>query len=337
MLLYDLPKAELHCHLDGSVPIRVLKRICREKGIPVQENQEEFCNQVQAGENCKSLTEYLEKFELPLRCMTAEEDFFETAYETAAEAAEENVRYMEIRFAPLLSETDTLSGEQMIEAAAAGLEKARKEKGIYASLILCGMRHFQEGRNLRTLELARRFLGKGVCGLDLAGDESAFPNEKFLDYFRKAVQEEIPLTVHSGECGRKENILLAAEYKAMRIGHGIAMKGDRDLQEIIQRKGIGVEMCPSSNLQTKAVSEWREYPIREFMENGVAVSVNTDNRTVTNTNLTTEFQKLEKYCALTEKEAGMLTRQAVDMSFAEMSVKKELIRQIKAWESSLIR
>ena len=109
------------------------------------------------------------------------------------------MRYLELRFAPLLSESESLTAESIIEASAAGLEKAFREKGIYASLIICGMRHFPEKDNFRTLELGKKYLGRGVCGADLAGDESAYSNEQFLEYFKSAGKYEIPFTVNSGE------------------------------------------------------------------------------------------------------------------------------------------
>ncbi len=328
MWIERLPKVELHCHLDGSVPVPVLKRLCLAGNVAIPGDDAEFRKLIEAGEDCGSLTEYLRAFDLPLQCLRTEEAFFTASYETAANAAKEGVCYLELRFAPLLSETSKLPAEGIIEAAAAGLEKAALEQGIHAAFILCGMRHFKEAENFRTLKLAKQYLDRGVCGLDLAGDESAFPNEAFQEYFRRASREDIPFTVHSGECGRKENIELAVSYGAGRIGHGIAMKGDVRLQEKIAASGIGVEMCPSSNLQTKAVTGWEEYPFREFLDRGVNVSVNTDNRTVTNTTVTTELKLLQEHFNLTSGEAAELMKRSMDVSFAQESTKKIVKKKI---------
>lgn len=328
MWMEELPKVELHCHLDGSIPVPVLKKLCLLGDVAAPENDAEFRKLIEAGEDCDSLTEYLKAFDLPLRCLRTERAFFAASCETVASAAEEGVRYLELRFAPLLSETPDFPAESIIESAIAGLEKAVSELDIHAAFILCGMRHFKETENLRTLELAKKYLHRGVCGLDLAGDESAFPNEGFWEYFRRASREDIPVTIHSGECGRKENIELAAAYGARRIGHGIAMKGDVKLQEKIARAGIGVEMCPSSNLQTKAVAGWEDYPFREFLDRGVNISVNTDNRTVTNTTVTKELQLLQEHFHLTQEEAGELMKRSMDVSFAAESIKKMIKKQI---------
>ena len=336
MWLEKLPKVELHCHLDGSIPIPVLKKLCLMGGVAIPQNDMEFRQLIEAKEDCESLTEYLQAFALPLNCLKTEEAFLIASYETVAKAAEEGTRYLELRFAPLLSETENLPAEKIIEAAVAGLQKAMKEHHIDAGFILCGMRHFHEKQNMRTLDLAKKYLHNGVCGLDLAGDESAFPNEQFASYFQKAAKYDVPFTIHAGECGRSENIKLAVQYGAKRIGHGIAMRGDTDLQNTLIKHGVGVEMCPSSNMQTKAVSNWACYPFREFLEQGLAISINTDNRTVTNTTMTKELQVLQKQCHLTKQEAGALMKQAIDISFAEESIKKMIQEEILAWEKAYI-
>lgn len=327
-----LPKVELHCHLDGSIPVPVLKRLCLMEAVEVPGDDAQFRKLIEAGEDCGSLTEYLRAFDLPLKCLRTEEAFFIASYETVVNAAEEGVRYLELRFAPLLSESPGMPPEMIIEASVAGLKKAVSEREIESAFILCGMRHFEEAENFRTLELARKYLGKGVCGLDLAGDESAFPNERFREYFRKAARADIPVTIHSGECGRKENIELAIAYGAKRIGHGIAMQGDVKLQEQVERSGIGVEMCPGSNLQTKAVPCREAYPFREFLDRGICLSVNTDNRTVTNTTMTRELEHMVRYFHMTRREAVQIMKRSMDVSFAEESTKKTVKEKIDEWE-----
>lgn len=336
MWLEKLPKIELHCHLDGSIPISVLKKLCLLGDIAIPQNDIEFRKLIEAKEDCESLTEYLQAFALPLKCLKTEDAFFIASYETVAKAAQEGTRYLELRFAPLLSETKDLPAEKIIEAAIAGLQKATKEYHMDAGFILCGMRHFHEKQNMRTLDLAKKYLQRGVCGLDLAGDESAFPNEQFATYFQKAIQYDVPFTIHAGECGRSENIKLAVQYGAKRIGHGIAMRQNTSLQNAVIRHGVGVEMCPSSNMQTKAVSSWENYPFREFLEQGVLISINTDNRTVTNTTMTKELQLLQKQFHLTCQEAGTLMKQALTTSFVEESTKKEIQKEILAWEKAYI-
>lgn len=323
-----LPKIELHCHLDGSIPEAALRRLCRRHGIQVPEEEEEFLRLVQVSGDCESLREYLRAFELPLRCLQREEDFFEAARAAVNTAAEENTRHLELRFAPLLSETKQLSAEMAVEAVLAGMKEAEKENSISTGLILCAMRHFPERENLRTLELAVKYRNQGVCALDLAGDESAYPNAQFESFFRRVRQAGQTFILHAGECGCAENVRLAAEWGAARIGHGIAMQGDRKLQEQAAKRQVGIELCPKSNVQTKAVSSIQSYPLREFAGNGVKLSINTDNRTVTDTCLSEELRLLHTYCGLTENEAKEIMRQSADMSFAEASVKAAVRKEL---------
>ncbi len=330
MWTQNIPKVELHCHLDGSIPLSVIKGLCQKEKIAIPGSEKAFRKLVEADENCKSLCEYLEAFKLPLSCLATEESFYEAAYGEALEASKEGVLYQELRFSPLLSEKPGLSSESIIEAAIEGLVRAKAECGIHVELLLCGMRHFTEAQNFRILELTKKYLSWGVCGADLAGDEAAFANEKFLSYFKRASAMDIPFTVHAGECRRAKNIEIAVLEGARRIGHGIAMSGNEQLLEILCKKNIGVELCPNSNVQTKAVSSWQDYPFREFLERGIKISINTDNRTVTNTTITNELNVLKEKFALTIEEAAAIMKQAMETSFAEESLKKDIIKKLSS-------
>ncbi len=337
MWLKKLPKIELHCHLDGSIPISTLKKLCYMENISIPENEDAFRKLIEVNDDCKSLLEYLKAFDLPLKCLKTEKAFFIASYETAVQASKEGVRYLELRFSPLLSEHQNLSSEKIIEACISGLKKAYADTGIIANLILCGMRHFSEKDNLRILELAKKYLNIGVCGVDLAGDEAGFNNELFEGYFRKAYLQNIPFTIHSGECGRKKNIELAIKYGAKRIGHGIAMQGDKELQKEVIKNGIGIEMCPSSNLQTKAALSFNEYPFNEFFEQGVNISINTDNRTVTNTSIIKELKISQKYFNLSKSDIVTLMEQSLKVSFANADIKKILMNELDEWKKEFIQ
>ncbi|EEQ60134.1 adenosine deaminase [Clostridiales bacterium 1_7_47FAA] len=332
MWIDSIPKVELHCHLDGSIPADVLLQLCRKGMVRVPQAREDFLKLVRADEECGSLADYLKSFEIPLRCLKSEEAFYQAAYHTACAASGENVRYMEIRFAPLLSASDALPAQAVIEAVAAGLSRARTETGIICAILLCGMRQFTDEMNLKNLELAKAYLGKGVAGVDLAGDEAAYPNELFREYFARAGEAGIPFTIHSGECGRARNIELAVEYGAARVGHGIAMRGNPRLQELCREKHVGVEMCPKSNLQTGAVAGIGEYPLREFLDNGLLVSLNTDNRTVTGTTVSQELGLMEEHFRLTKEEGKAVMKNAIRTSFADQWTKEKIAREIDSWE-----
>lgn len=310
-----LPKVELHCHLDGS-----LSREFVEARLGRTVSQKEL----QVEESCTSLAEYLEKFSLPGLCLMDEKGLEDAGYDVLKGMSKENVLYAEIRFAPLLSETADMNCRKVIEALLKGLERGKKEFCIDFGVITCAMRHHSQEENFRMLKTAREYLGCGVCAADLAGAEAAYPMNEFMELFRNARKLEMPFTIHAGECGSVQNIIDAVAAGAGRIGHGIAMKGHYHLQRELADKRIGIEMCPISNLQTKAVQSPEEYPIREFLNAGVKVSVNTDNRTVSNTTLTKELQFIQKTYGITDEEILLLMKNAAETVFAGDAIRERL-------------
>ena len=165
------------------------------------------------------------------------------------------------------------------------------------------------------IRTAREYLGNGVCAADLAGAEAIYPMSEFMELFGQAKKLGMPFTIHAGECGNVQNILDSVEAGALRIGHRIAMRGNSEVQKMIREKGIGVEMCPISNLQTKAVESESQYPLREFLDNGIKVTINTDNRTVSNTTMTKELQFIQEHYRITDEEIRLMMINAVDTAF----------------------
>ena len=313
------PKVELHCHLDGSLSRGFIEKRLGRKVLQ---------SELSVSEDCRSLNEYLEKFDLPGKCIMDETGLKEAGYDVLKSMKQENVCYAEIRFAPLLSETPDMNCNKVIEALLAGLEKGKRDFGVEYGVITCAMRHHSEEENARMLRTAREYLGHGVCAADLAGAESLYPMSEFMELFKKTKALGMPFTLHAGECGNVQNILDSVEAGAGRIGHGIAMRGHADVQKELQKKGIGIEMCPISNLQTKAVAGPEEYPIREFLDGGLKVTVNTDNRTVSDTTMTKELEFIQKTYGIRDDEILCLMKNAADVAFATDSVKDKLYRMM---------
>lgn len=318
--IIKLPKIDLHCHLDGSLSVQLVRELSGDRSITA--------GQLQVQDDCRSLSEYLEKFSIPLTCLQTEKGLERAGYCLLEEADKENVRYMEVRFAPMLSVHEGLSCRQVIESVKKGLEKGYRQYGIHSNIIVCAMRHHSEEQNLKVLKAARELLGEGVCALDLAGDEAAFATSSFRELFIRAARWDMPFTIHSGECGSLENVKEAYELGAKRIGHGIALQKDRELMKKFAEKGIGIEMCPTSNLQTKAVEVWEEYPLFQYLQDGLKVSVNTDNRTVSNTSMTKELELVYKSCGGNQDILYRLLCNAVETSFAKDLVKNQLMEEI---------
>ena len=314
-----LPKVELHCHLDGSLSREFIER---------RLNRKVSQSELSVSDDCRSLNEYLEKFDLPGKCIMDEEGLSDAGYDVLKSMKQENVCYAEIRFAPLLSETEDMNCAKVIEALLVGLEKGKKDFGIEYGVITCAMRHHSEEENRRMIRTAREYLGYGVCAADLAGAEALYPMSEFMELFQETKKLGMPFTLHAGECGSVQNILDSVEAGAGRIGHGIAMRGHREVQKELQRKGIGIEMCPVSNLQTKAVESTKDYPMREFLDNGLKVTVNTDNRTVSNTTLTKELAFIQKTYGITDEESCLMMKNAVDVAFADDAVKERILKRL---------
>ena len=313
--LIKIPKIELHCHLDGSLSKEFIESRLKRQ---VDDGD------LSVSENCGSLNEYLKKFDLPVKCIQDEEGLKAAGYDVLKNMKKENVCYGEIRFAPLLSVTKNMNTKKVIESLLMGMEKGKKDFGVEHGVIVCAMRHHTMDQNYNMIKAAGEFLGNGVCGADLAGAEAQYPMSEFMELFRQVKKLGIPFTIHAGECGNAKNIMDAVEVGASRIGHGIAMRGNIGLQEIIRKKHIGIEMCPISNMQTKAVKSIIDYPIREFLNAGLPVTINTDNRTVSNTSLTKEFEFIQKNFRISDEEILLMTGNAIDVAFADDDVKNRL-------------
>ena len=317
--ILNMPKIDLHCHLDGSMTQKGIEKILeREVGI----------SELQVSSECRSLAEYLEKFDLPLECIQTPEGLKESSKEFLLNLQGDNVKYVEVRFAPQLSTTRGMNCTTVMEAVLEGLKAAKEQCGIYYQVIACMMRHHSEETNLSMLKDCREFLGEGLCAVDLAGDEAGFPTRNFYELFQCAKKLDYPFTIHAGECGSVQSILDAVEMGARRIGHGIAMKGIPEVQKELAKKHIGVEMCPISNYQTKALRPGEVYPIREFANAGVPVTVNTDNRTVSNTSLGKEMKFLWEQFGISVEELYQYQKNALEAAFCDELMKHEVWKSL---------
>ena len=321
--IQKLPKIDLHCHLDGSLSLACVRNLLG-RNVKLEE--------LQVAADCKDLTEYLKKFELPLEGLQTSESLKAGAYDFIRDVASENVRYVEVRFAPLLSTNGGLSMEEVIESVLDGLKLGKERFGVESNIIACLMRHQSAEDNLKVIRTARSYLGNGLCAIDLAGDESTYPMSNFVELFNYAKSIGLPFTIHAGEQGSVQNVLEAVNCGAKRIGHGIALTQNQDAQKILIANNIGIEMCPISNQQTKSVSDLSKYPIKEFLNNGLLVTLNTDNRMVSNTSISKEIRFVQTNFDVTDEEIVTMMNNALKVSFATdaqkqhfLNFKKEII------------
>lgn len=325
-VLKRMPKVDLHLHLDGSVKPDTIIALADKNGfrLPTRDKNE-LLSYMRADNECSSLAEYLEKFSFVCSFLQTAEALELAAYEVVQQSAEHGCLYIEVRFAPLLHTESGLSSEEAISSVIAGLRRGERDFGVKARCIAICLRGHSEEKNLEVIQAAARFLGRGLVAVDLAGAEAAYPAKLYAAHFQLARSLGLPATVHAGEASGAESVRTAVlELGASRIGHGIRMRDNDEVMELVAGLGIPLEMCPVSNLQTKAVDDWASYPLREYMDMGIKVTVNTDNLTVSDTTITKEYAELLRHFRLTAKEMCGLAMNGVQAAFLPIGEKKEL-------------
>lgn len=312
---------DLHLHLDGSLTPEFVLRQGALQQIPLPANTPEALRPyLTVPENCPDLNTYLKCFDLPLSVLQTADSLASSVYELLQILAAEGVSYTEIRFAPQLHCRNGLSQEAVTEVALSGLTKGMKDFPIKAGLILCCMRFADNQKaNFETVQTARTYIGKGVAALDLAGAEGLFPTENFVDIFRQANKWDIPYTIHAGEAAGPLSIRQALQLGATRIGHGVRCMEDPLLLEELIHRQIPLEVCPISNLQTKVFPDIKHHPILQLLDMGVCVTVNTDNRMVSDTCLAKEYDLLRTHLGMTDNQYDKLQENARKSAFSILS------------------
>lgn len=304
---------DLHLHLDGSLSPAYMIRQAEKQGIslPVRE-EEKLVEYLRAPKDCRDLNDYLEKFALPCSVMQTEDALTDAVEDLCKRLKEQGLCYAEIRFAPQLHLEKGLTQDQVVAAAVRGLIQ---DETFEANLILCCMRMEKNAReNLETIKMAEKYLGRGVVAADLAGAEGLFPTSSFEKIFEAAVKAHVPFTIHAGEAAGPESIRAALRFGARRIGHGIRCLEDEKLVTYLREHEIPLEVCPTSNFQTRAVTG--KYPLKEMLEKGLCVTLNTDNMTVSDTTLEKEFRIAKEALGLTENEIEKLQENARKAKFS---------------------
>lgn len=312
MRMEEYGKIDLHLHLDGSLSAETLLKLAQRDDIELPADTPQGLRPfLTAKRDCESLNEYLKCFDLPLAVLQSNKNLSLAAYELGIELSQKGLCYGEIRFAPQLHRQRGLTQAEAVKAVLSGLNRAAKESNIRLKAILCCMRGEEvHEANMETVQTAAHFLGKGVVAVDLAGAEALYPTRDYEEEFRLARSLKVPFTIHAGEADGPESIWKALHMGALRIGHGVCAVKDHRLMDELAKRGCVLEMCPTSNLQTKAVTSLSEYPLREYLNRGIKVTVNSDNMTVSDTWVGKEFALLSQEYGLTEDEAKKLLENA---------------------------
>ena len=324
-----LPKIDLHCHLDGSVRPETLFELATERAIDV-ESLEVLRTSLIAPEDCPSLDEYLKRFDLPCEVMQDKASLERITFEVFEDAALENIKYLEIRFGPLLHLKKGLSLDDVISSVIHGMNRAEKAYDIHGGIILSVLRTMEKDRIDELLDTGSKYLDKGVVGFDLASSEVEGFCHEFKSYVDKAIQLGYHITIHAGETGIGQNVYDAMTVlNAERIGHGIHITGHKEAYDLVKKDDIVLETCPSSNVQTKAVASMEKHPIHDFYKDDLKVTINTDNRTVSNTTMTKEVQKVMEMFDYGMDDYKTIYKNSVLRAFATEEIKKKLMSYVE--------
>lgn len=335
--LKNLPKVLLHEHLDGVLRPKTVIELARDIGyseLPTNE-PEKLAEWFHHGANQGSLAKYLEGFKHTIAVMQTEEALERVACEQAEDLSRDGVVYFETRFAPLFHTRKGLTHQQVVSAVLKGLARGREKFGVHSGLIICAMRNMNV--SLEMAELAVDFRERGVVGFDLAGEEGGYPPKKHVDAFHYIQRENFNITIHAGEGFGKESIWQAIQYcGAHRIGHGTRLIDDiavadgkavklDDLAQYVLDKRIPLEICLLSNVHTGATPSLEQHPFKIFYQKKFRVTLNTDNRLMSHTSMTQEFEAAANTFGLTLDDFEKITVNAMKSAFLPYDQRCNLI------------
>lgn len=285
-----MPKAELHCHLDGSLRATTLLALSEARGIALPHHEPAALAAWMRVDDAANLEDYLARFEITLAVMQTREELERIAHELVLDAALDGVRYVEVRFCPALHTRGGLSADDVMNAVLHGLSRGERETGTVARLIVCALRSFPWSHSMEMAELAVSYKARGVVAFDLAGGEFGNPAHAHAKAFEYARHNNLAVTVHAGEGDGASSIHEAVhQCGADRVGHGTRLREDASLEAYVVDRRLALEVCPTSNVQTRVAATFAEHPIERYRRLGALVTVNTDNTMMSGVTLTDEF------------------------------------------------
>lgn len=324
---------DLHVHLDGSIPLPAAAQLAADAGLDF--SLAELQEKMQVPAHCQDLNQYLATFELPLKLMQSAQGIRTIAKAFHEQLDAEGILYAEPRFAPGSLTAGGLSQQEVLEAALAGradFYAEHPQSALHTAYIICAMRGTGEElkhKNEESIELAAAYLGNGIVAADLAGAEALFATENFSSLFAEAQRKDVPFTIHAGEAAGPESIKAALRLGAQRIGHGVRSLEDAGVIQDLKATKVALEICPTSNLQTRIFESIERFPLEQLLDAGLTVTINTDNMTVSNTTLSHEFELLQQHCGLDKNTARELAENAARAVFSDSSEKDRLLAHLR--------
>lgn len=314
----DLPKIELHLHLDCSMSFDVVKKIRPE--ITKKQYNEEFI----APDKCINLADYLTRSEKEIELMQTKEQLENVTFDLFSQIKKDNIIYTEIRFAPLQHLRKGLTPHEVVQIVNDAVGKASEKTGIHAGIILCTLRHYSKEQSMQTVKLVEEFYNENVCGFDIAADEN-YPVTEHITAFEYARKMGLNSTAHGGEARGAESVTAILDhFKTSRLGHGVRSMEDPELVERIIENEIHLEVCPTSNIQTNVFNTIKDHNLDKIYNAGISMSINTDSRTITPVTLTHEYELLQNNFGWTKEHFLKCNLEAIKHAFTTNDIKEKL-------------
>lgn len=329
-LISAMPKTELHLHLDGSLRVSTLLDLAQKHEVALPAEPEQLSQHCVVPEDCQDLVQMLSYFALPVSVLQTRESLERVTYELCQDVRRENVRYVEIRFGPTLHRNGGMGLDEIIGAVVKGWEVGRKAFGLSGGIILCALRNLRPDENLEVAKAGVRFLGQGVVGFDLAGDEANFPLLLHREPLLWAKSAGYGMTAHAGEASGAQSVRDAVEVIGVsRVGHGVRADEDPTLMSLLREWRISLDMCPTSNVQTRSVPDLSHHPLARYYRQDIRVTASTDNRTVSDTTMSRELELSHRYMGLSIPDLARITITSLEVGFAPESDRRGLILDYK--------
>jgi adenosine deaminase len=329
-LIRRMPKPELHVHLDGSLRPATLVELAREQKVRLPTSDLNELTRYLHVEDARNLMDYLARFEVTLSVLQVPEALERVAYELVQDGAADGVRYMEIRYSPILCTKKGMPLTEAVEAPLRGMRRAEKDFGVKTGLIICGIRNMSPATSMDLANLTVAFKGRGVVAFDLAGAEYNYPAKKHREAFYTVVNANVAATIHAGEAYGPESIAQALHYcHADRIGHGTRLFEDPDLERYVNDRRVPLEVCVTCNVQTHAVPSVEKHPVRRYFDLGIVVCLNTDNRLMSATTVTDEYWLAHAKLGFSREEIERMILYGFESAFLPHQERCQMVEQAK--------
>lgn len=330
-LIRQLPKTDLHLHLDGSLRPSTMIELAREYGIALPKTESQQLGDYMHVNDARDLVDYLARFDITVSLMQTAESLERISYELIEDCAAENLRYIEVRFAPWLNTKGGLSEEEVLEAVLNGLRRGEKDFGTRSGVIVCSLRHRPANESLNSAQVAVSFKDRGVVAYDLAGPEHGHPPTQHQLAFDYAATNNLAITIHAGEAYGPASIREALHRcHARRLGHGTRLHEDPDLMNFVNDFRIPIEVCLTSNVQTRVTPTFAEHPVRLYYDQGLVVTLCTDNRLMSATTVTGEYWRAHEHLGFDTQELAEIALMGFESAFLPHAEKVALLEAVSA-------